>query len=81
MLREKDGWNCDHTITDSVSGYHIHRQGREVEEFMQWVLNTRWYTLVHTNVSGHLELPVGVTGKSMMVVDGVWCSVEWCGQK
>ena len=48
---------------------------------MQWVLNTRWYTLVRSNVSGHLELPVVVTGKSMMVVNGVWCSVEWCWQK
>ena len=57
---------------------------------MQWVLNMRWYILVHTNVryvpvynavNVHLELPVGVTSQSTMVVDGVWCSVEWCWQK
>ena len=48
---------------------------------MQWVLNMRWYVPVCNTVNVHLELPVGVTGKSMMVVDGVWCSVEWCGQK
>ena len=53
-------------------------------------VRTRYrYVLVRTNsryvpvsatVSGHLELPVGVTSQSMMVVDGMWYSVEWCGQ-
>ena len=54
-------------------------------------VRTRYrYVLVRTNsryvpvfatVCGHLELPVGVTSQSMMVVDGMWYSVEWCGQK
>ena len=52
-------------------------------------IHLTWYVPVRTNsryvpvsatVSGHLELPVGVTSQSMMVVDGMWYSVEWCGQ-
>lgn len=43
-------------------------------------IHLTWYVPVSATVSGHLKLPVGVTSQSMMVVDGMWYSVEWCGQ-